>query len=88
MPEQLTIDQLHRIYEAGETTPSEICRAALDRIEEANERLNAFTLIDRAGALAAAAKADAGIRETLAFLSACRVSTIQPVNPFARAVRM
>jgi aspartyl-tRNA(Asn)/glutamyl-tRNA(Gln) amidotransferase subunit A len=62
LPEQLTIDQLHRMYEAGETTPSEICRAALDRIEEANERLNAFTLIDRAGALAAAAKADAGIR--------------------------
>jgi Asp-tRNA(Asn)/Glu-tRNA(Gln) amidotransferase A subunit family amidase len=38
---RLTIEEIHRLYATGETTPSEICRQALDRIDQTNGRLNA-----------------------------------------------
>jgi aspartyl-tRNA(Asn)/glutamyl-tRNA(Gln) amidotransferase subunit A len=61
----LTIDEIHRRYLTGEATPSEITRAALDRIEESQERLNAFITLDRGGALRRAAEMDAGIKDAV-----------------------
>jgi aspartyl-tRNA(Asn)/glutamyl-tRNA(Gln) amidotransferase subunit A len=61
----LTIDEIHRQYLTGEATPSEITRAALDRIEESQERLNAFITVDRGGALRRAAEMDAGIKDAV-----------------------
>jgi len=61
----LTIDEIHRLYLTGEATPSEITRAALDRIEESQERLNAFITVDREAALRRAAEMDAGIKDTI-----------------------
>jgi aspartyl-tRNA(Asn)/glutamyl-tRNA(Gln) amidotransferase subunit A len=59
----LTVDEIQRLYTAGDAVPSEICRDAIDRIEASNERLNAFLTIDRDRALAAAATLDSRIRE-------------------------
>jgi aspartyl-tRNA(Asn)/glutamyl-tRNA(Gln) amidotransferase subunit A len=59
----LTVDEIQRLYAAGDAVPSEICRDALDRIEASNERLNAFLTIDRDRALATAATLDSQIRE-------------------------
>ena len=61
----MTIDEIHRQYLTGEATPSEITRAALDRIEESQERLNAFITVDRGGALRRAAEMDAGIKDAV-----------------------
>ena len=61
----MTIDEIHRQYLTGEATPSEITRAALDRIEESQERLNAFITVDRGGALRRAAEMDAGIKDAI-----------------------
>ena len=63
MKENYTIDELHRLYAAGEAKPSEIVRAALDRIAESNERLNTFLTVDREGALARARSMDETITE-------------------------
>ena len=63
MKENYTIDELHRLYAAGEAKPSEIVRAALDRIAESNERLNTFLTVDREGALARARSMDETIKE-------------------------
>ena len=45
---------LAEAYRARELSPVEVARATLDRAEEVNSTLNAFTFIDRKGALAAA----------------------------------
>ncbi|QQS46089.1 MAG: Asp-tRNA(Asn)/Glu-tRNA(Gln) amidotransferase subunit GatA [Acidobacteriota bacterium] len=66
MTTRLTIDQIHKLYAGGEATPSEITKAALDRIEKENERLNAYLIIDREGAEKRAAAMDAAIKEDLA----------------------
>jgi len=63
LKENYTIDELHRLYAAGEAKPSEIVRAALDRIAESNERLNTFLTVDREGALARARSMDETITE-------------------------
>ena len=52
-----TIAELHAAYRAGAATPVEVVAAHLDRIERLNPALAAFTEVDRAGALAAAAEA-------------------------------
>lgn len=57
----LSIEDIHNLYAAGDAKPSEITRAALDRIEQDNERLNAYLTINREGALAAAAALDGEI---------------------------
>lgn len=62
----MTIDQIHKLYAAGDTTPSEITKTALDSIEKDNERLNAYLIVDRAGAERRAAGMDAGIKADLA----------------------
>lgn len=59
----ITIDELHRLYASGEATPKEIITAALDRIEQQNERLNAFLTISRESALERAAGLESEIRE-------------------------
>jgi aspartyl-tRNA(Asn)/glutamyl-tRNA(Gln) amidotransferase subunit A len=61
----LTIEELHKLYAAGNTRPSEVCRAALDQIEKLNERLNAFLTINREGALKRAAQMDAEIKDAV-----------------------
>lgn len=62
MSKNYTITELHKLYASGEARPSEICRAALDRIEQDNERLNAFITINREVAMQRAAAMDAEIR--------------------------
>lgn len=53
----LTATQLVAGYEAGDFTPVEVTRAALERAAAAQERLNAFTRIDRETALRQAEEA-------------------------------
>lgn len=60
-----TIDELHKLYISGDVKPSEIIRATLDKIEQDNERLNAYLTINREGALAAAAAADDEIQSAI-----------------------
>jgi aspartyl-tRNA(Asn)/glutamyl-tRNA(Gln) amidotransferase subunit A len=60
-----TIDEIHRLYAAGEMTPTEVCQAALDRVEQQNGRLNALLTVTRDEALAAAAAKDATIQAQL-----------------------
>ncbi|MGE0102559.1 MAG: Asp-tRNA(Asn)/Glu-tRNA(Gln) amidotransferase subunit GatA [Blastocatellales bacterium] len=62
----MTIDQIHKLYAAGDATPSEITKTALDSIEKDNERLNAYLIVDRDGAERRAAGMDAGIKADLA----------------------
>ena len=61
----LTIDELHKLYSSGEAKPSEITKAVIDRIENKNERLNAFLTINHESALQKAQEADADIKETV-----------------------
>ncbi len=61
----MTIEELHKLYASGEVTPTDICKATLDKIEADNERLNAYVTIDREGALKRAAAMDAGIRSAI-----------------------
>src|SRR5215831_6868700 len=61
----LTITELHKLYASGEASPSEVCRAALDRIERDNDRLNAYITINRESALRQAAVMDADIQEAI-----------------------
>ncbi len=53
-----TTKALARAFASGEVSPVEATKASLDRAEAINGRLNAFALIDREGALAAAAQAE------------------------------
>ncbi|MBO0858300.1 MAG: Asp-tRNA(Asn)/Glu-tRNA(Gln) amidotransferase subunit GatA [Chloracidobacterium sp.] len=61
----LNIAELYRLYASGEAVPSEICRAALDRIEMDNGRLNAYITINRESALKQAAAMDPDIKEAI-----------------------
>ncbi len=60
-----TIDDIHRRYATGEATPSQICQAALDRVDQQNGRLNALLTVTRDEALAAAAAMDSTIQAQL-----------------------
>lgn len=51
---RLDADALTAAYRNGTLSPVEIAMAAMERAEEVNAELNAFTFIDREGALAAA----------------------------------
>ena len=61
----LTVEELHRLYAAGEARPSEIVKTAIDRIEADNDRLNAFITINCDAALAQAAAMDAEIQTAI-----------------------
>lgn len=65
MNNRLTIEEIHRLYSTGETTPSEICRQALDRIDQTNGRLNALLTVTRENALARAAEMDGAIKTSI-----------------------
>jgi aspartyl-tRNA(Asn)/glutamyl-tRNA(Gln) amidotransferase subunit A len=62
---KLTVEEIHNLYTAGDATPSEITRAALDTIEHDNERLNAYLTINRDRALKAAAVMDGEIQSAI-----------------------
>jgi aspartyl-tRNA(Asn)/glutamyl-tRNA(Gln) amidotransferase subunit A len=62
----LTIEDIHKLYSTGEATPSEIVRAALDKIEADNERLNAYVTVSRESASIAAAAMDKEIQTAIA----------------------
>lgn len=62
---KLTVEGIHNLYAAGDATPSQITRAALDKIEQDNERLNAYLTINREGALRAAAAMDGEIQSAI-----------------------
>jgi aspartyl-tRNA(Asn)/glutamyl-tRNA(Gln) amidotransferase subunit A len=55
----LTASELGRAYARAELSPVEVVNATLDRAERLQPHLNAFVLIDRAGALAAARASEA-----------------------------
>jgi len=65
MTTNLTIDELHQLYASGEAKPSEITAAVLARIEQSNERLNAFITINKDAALKQAEAADANIKDAI-----------------------
>jgi aspartyl-tRNA(Asn)/glutamyl-tRNA(Gln) amidotransferase subunit A len=54
-----TAYELGRLYSKGEVSPVDVVNATLDRAERLQPHLNAFVLIDRAGALAAAQASEA-----------------------------
>ena len=65
MTNNLTIDTLHHLYSSGEAKPSEICRAAFDRIEKSNDRLNTFLKLNREAAIERATAMDAEIKSAV-----------------------
>src|SRR3546814_20729694 len=54
----MTASRLVKLYRAGELSPVEATRAALDRIERYNGALNAFNLVAADSALQSAAAAE------------------------------
>ena len=60
-----TIAEIHGLYKDGKQ-PSEVVVEFLQRIEQRNPQLNAFITVNREGALAQAAAADATIQQDLA----------------------
>lgn len=54
----MSVAELTAAYSSGALSPIEVTEAALDRADEAQQLCNAFTLIDRDGALAAAARSE------------------------------
>ena len=61
----LSIDELHQLYAAGDAKPSEIIAAVLARTEQTNERLNTFITINKDAALKQAQAADADIKDAI-----------------------
>ncbi|WP_374372402.1 amidase [Dongia sp.] len=55
----LTAQELIALYRSGKLSPLEATQAALQAIERHNDRLNAYSLVDADGALAAAQAAEA-----------------------------
>jgi len=58
-PWTLTATALHAAFAAGETTPGVALQSCLDRLAQANPRVNAVIALDEGGARAAAAASDA-----------------------------
>lgn len=59
---QLSATQLGDAYRKQQATPREVAESILDRIDEGNSQLNAYTFIDRERALAAADRALTSIK--------------------------
>src|SRR3954453_8346533 len=57
--QSLTAAELLRLYRRRELSPVEVTRDQLDRIEKFEPALNAFIIVDREGALAAARASEA-----------------------------
>jgi len=60
-----TVEDIHKLYSSGDAKPSEIVRASLEKIEQDNERLNAYLTISRDQALQRASAMDAEIRSAI-----------------------
>ena len=56
---QCTAEQLLQMYRSGQTSPVEVTRAVLARIQTLNPQLNAFCLVDEAAAMASAKQSEA-----------------------------
>jgi len=54
---------LHRLYRARKTSPLEVMRAVLDRVDAVNPRLNAIVTLEREPALKAAKSATAALKK-------------------------
>jgi aspartyl-tRNA(Asn)/glutamyl-tRNA(Gln) amidotransferase subunit A len=54
----LSAEELNRHYRAKTLSPVEVTRALLERLDALEQQLNAFTLVDDAGALAAASRSE------------------------------
>ena len=54
-----TASELLALYRAGETTPTEVVRAVLERISRLNPQINAFCWLDAETTLVSAARSDA-----------------------------
>ena len=59
---ELSATEMMAEYSAGRLSPVEVARDALDRIEAVNDAVNAYCLVDRERALAAAAESEARYR--------------------------
>src|SRR5699024_12326333 len=57
-PTEITAVELVAAYSSGELSPVEVASAVLDRIEEVDGELNAFSLVDREYALAQAKESE------------------------------
>jgi aspartyl-tRNA(Asn)/glutamyl-tRNA(Gln) amidotransferase subunit A len=55
----LSAQALSAAYRAGQLSPVEVTRAALDRIEAWEKKINAMYVVDAAGALAEASRSEA-----------------------------
>lgn len=58
-PVDFSVDSLAAAYSSGALSPVEAVQACLDRVAEVDPALNAFVLVDHAGALAAARASEA-----------------------------
>jgi aspartyl-tRNA(Asn)/glutamyl-tRNA(Gln) amidotransferase subunit A len=61
----LTVEEIHKLYESGDAKPSEIARAALEKIEADNDQLNAYLTINREASLKLAEAMDADIQSAV-----------------------
>ena len=87
MSNKLTIEEIHKLYESGDATPSEIVRTTLDRIETDNERLNAYLTINRENASIAATAMDADIRSAIKTKPLAGIPVVVKDNLCAAGVR-
>src|ERR1700722_5796711 len=55
---ELSAQDLAAAYRAGRLSPVEVTRAALDRIEACEKKINAMYVVDAAGALAEASRSE------------------------------
>lgn len=65
MSTKLTVEEIHKLYATGEARPSEIISAAIEKIGQDNDRLNAYLTISRDQALQRAAALDAEIKTSI-----------------------
>ncbi|MDX2040308.1 MAG: Asp-tRNA(Asn)/Glu-tRNA(Gln) amidotransferase subunit GatA [Acidobacteriota bacterium] len=87
MSNNLTIEEIHKLYESGEAKPSEVVRATLGKIEADNERLNAYLTINRDTASIAAAAMDADIRSAVKAKPLAGIPVVVKDNMCATGVR-
>ncbi len=87
MSNKLTIEEIHKLYESGDATPSEIVHATLGKIETDNKRLNAYLTINRENASIAATAMDAGIRSAIKTKPLAGIPVVVKDNMITAGVR-
>lgn len=83
----MTIEEIHKLYESGDATPSEIVRTTLEKIEADNDRLNAYLTINRENASIAATAMDAEIRSAIKIKPLAGIPVVVKDNMCAAGVR-